>query len=82
MAGLGLLDERVQLSPTGVRRNFLIPKRFAIFQQSIRHRMDIPGFKLGDCGFYFLHGTHNGKVSDWGAGDKSADEARRNLDRN
>jgi hypothetical protein len=76
MAGLGFFDERVQLPGMGVRRNFLIPKRFAVFQQPISHSMNFPGFKLCDGGFNFLHGTHGGKLSDWRAGDKSANEAR------
>jgi hypothetical protein len=76
MAGLGLFDERIQLPGTGVCRNFLIPKRFAVFQQPIRHSMNIPRFKLCDCGFNFFHSTHGGKVSDLRTNDKSANEAR------
>jgi len=76
MAGLGLLDERVQLPGMGVRCDSLIPKRFAVFQQPISHRMNIPGFKLCDCGFNFLHSTHGRKVSDWCVHDKSANAAR------
>ena len=76
MAGLGFVDERVQLPGPGVLCNFLIPKRFAVFQQPISHSMNIPGFKLCDCGFNFLHSTHGGKVSDWCADDKTANGAR------
>jgi len=76
MTGLGFFDERVQFSGAGVHCNFLIPKRFAVFQQPISHSMNIPGFKLCDCGFNFLHSTHGGKVSDWCADDKSANGAR------
>jgi len=71
MAGLGFFDKRIQLPGMCVRRNFLIPKRFAVFQQPIGHRMNILGFKLCDCGFNFLHSTHGGKVSDWRMGDNS-----------
>jgi hypothetical protein len=38
--------------------------------------MNIPGFKLCDGGFNFLHGTHGGTLADGRAGNKSANEAR------
>ena len=51
MAGLGFFDEQIQLSGIGVRCNFLIPQRFAVFQQPISHSMNILGFKLCNCRF-------------------------------
>ena len=76
MAGLGLFDQRVQLAGTGIGRNLLIPKRFAIIQQPISHSMYILGLKLRDCGFNFLHRAHEGKVSGWRARDKPTLVAR------
>jgi len=43
-ARLGLLDQRVQFSGTGVGGSFLVPKRFAILFQPVRNRMNFLGF--------------------------------------
>ena len=60
MAGLGFLDERVELAGLGVSGDPLIPKFLAVFLQPVGNGVNLFRVKPGDRRFDFFYRARNG----------------------